>query len=83
MKWYKAFSRELPKELDKTSSKVYNYVRQKIEEKTITDDTSGEEIQIYEYDEAKISKKDWDLYESVSDNAANIDYIAMMTGIDL
>lgn len=83
MEWKTVESNERPSELDKTSSKVYNYIRRNIAEKTRKDEMSGDSIVYYEYEECKILKADWALYEGVSDNTANIDYLAMMTGIEL
>lgn len=83
MNWKTVFSTEMPEELDKTSSKIYNYVRRNITERTREDEMTGEEETYYEYEETAILKVDWELYEGISDNTANIDYLAMMTGIDL
>lgn len=58
-------SNDRPSELDTTSSKVYNYVRRNIEEKTKEED--GRIITYYEYYEEKVNKEIWELYIRVSD----------------
>ena len=83
MEWEIVESSIRPSDFDTTSSKVYNYVRKDIVEKTREDETTGGNITYYEYKEQKILKQDWNLYENISDNTANIAYIAMMADIDL
>ena len=63
--WSRVESNDKPSELDTTSSKVYNYVRRNIEEKTKEED--GRTITYYEYYEEKVSKEMWELYVRVSD----------------
>ena len=63
--WSRVESTDRPSELDTTSSKVYNYVRRNIEEKTKEED--GRTITYYEYYEEKVSKEMWELYVRVSD----------------
>ncbi len=63
--WSRVESNDRPSELDTTSSKVYNYVRRNIEEKTKEDD--GRIITYYEYYEEKVNKEMWELYVRVSD----------------
>ena len=72
-----------PDEIDTISSKDYAYIRKDfIEVPTL--DTEGEKIGTHwQYMENKINKKDWELYQSIMSNMANIDYLAMMTGIEL
>lgn len=63
--WSRVESNDRPSELDTTSSKVYNYVRRNIEEKTKEED--GRTITYYEYYEEKVNKEMWELYVRVSD----------------
>ena len=63
--WSRVESNDRPSELDVASSKVYNYVRRNIEEKTKEED--GRTITYYEYYEEKVSKEMWELYVRVSD----------------
>ena len=63
MKWYKSESGTYPIEIDTESSKVYNYVRKNIETKTET--IEGESVNMYVYDECKIKKEDWDIYQDI------------------
>ena len=82
MNWYKAESATMPVEIDTESSKVYNYVRQNIEEEE-RENPDGETVTMYVYDECKIPKEAWGLYFETEQNTANIDYIAMETGVEL
>lgn len=82
MDWYKAESATMPVEIDTESSKVYNYVRQNIEEEE-RENPDGETVTMYVYDECRIPKEAWGLYLETEQNTANIDYIAMETGVEL
>ena len=64
--WSRVESIDRPSELDTTSSKVYNYVRRNIEEKT-KEDEDGRIITYYEFYEEKVNKEMWELYVRVSD----------------
>ena len=68
--WEKRESKEQPNVLDETSSRVYNYVRKNIHTETRT--VEGVEETFYVYDEQKIRKEDWDTYETVIRNEADI-----------
>lgn len=83
MEWQLVESTVKPNELDTTSSKIYNYIRKDIQEKTRKDEMSGETITYYEYNEQKIRKEDWNIYEGMTNNSADIAYIAMMTDVEL
>lgn len=82
MDFYKSESGSRPQEIDTTSSKKWNYVRKNITEEVRTDDDGNEYI-MYVYDECKIAKEDWSLYEQTTQNTADIEYIAVMSDIDL
>ena len=81
MNWYHSESATRPLETDTTSSKKYNYVRRNITEVQRTE--NEEIITMYEYDECKILKEDWGLYEETAQNTADIEYIAVMADIEL
>lgn len=83
MEWQLVESTVKPNELDTTSSKIYNYIRKDIQEKTREDEMSGKTITYYEYNEQKIRKEDWNIYEGMTNNSADIVYIAMMTDVEL
>ena len=77
MDWYKSESATYPLEVDTTSSKRYNYVRRNITE------VVKEDVTYYEYEELKIAKEDWGLYLENEQLRADLDYIAMETGVEL
>lgn len=78
-----------PELIDKTSSKKVVYLRKNVVEKQVKDEFSDEFYNSYEYEEAKISKKDYEEYlkeieeKEIKQQRADIDYIALMTGVDL
>lgn len=80
--WYRSESTVMPEETDLTSSKVYNYVRRNIEEEE-REDEEGNIITMYVFEEMKLPKESWSMYLETIQNTANIDYIAMETGIEL
>lgn len=81
MEFYKSESLIRPLEVDTGSSRLYNYVRQNIEEVERVED--GETITVYVYDECKVPKEAWGLYLDTMQNTADIEYIAAMTDVDL
>lgn len=61
---------EQPEALDKTSSKVYNYIRKDFKRIEVThDETTTYE---WEYLECKIAKEDWDIFMEVMQNKSDI-----------
>ena len=89
LNYIKSQSSVKPDLVDTTSSKVVVYVRQNIVENIKTDEISGKETVFYEYDEAKLTKEEYQEYLKeleiidIQKQRADIDYIALMTGIDL
>ena len=89
LNYVKSQSSVKPDLIDTTSSKVVVYVRQNIVENKKTDEMSGEETVFYEYDEAKLTKEEYQEYLKeleiidIQQQRADIDYIALMTGVDL
>ena len=89
LNYIKSQSSIKPDLVDTTSSKVVVYLRQNIVENIKTDEMSGEETVFYEYDEAKLTKQEYQEYLKeleiidIHQQRADIDYIALMSGIDL
>ena len=89
LNYIKSQSSVKPELVDTTSSKTTVYIRQNIVEKIKTDEMSGEETVFYEYEEAKLTKEEYQEYLKeleiidIQKQRADIDYIALMSGIDL
>ena len=89
MNYAKSESTIKPELIDTTSSKTTVYLRQNIVENIKTDEMSGEETVFYEYEEAKLTKAEYQEYlkeleiVDIQKQRADIDYIALMSGIDL
>ena len=89
LNYIKSQSSVKPDLVDTTSSKVVVYLRQNIVENIKTDEMSGEKIVFYEYEEAKLTKAEYKEYLKeleiidIQKQRADIDYIALMSGIDL
>ena len=62
LNYIKSQSSVKPELVDTTSSKVVVYLRKNIVENKKTDEMSGEEIIFYEYDEAKLTKEEYQEY---------------------
>ena len=89
LNYIKSQSSVKPDLVDTTSSKVVVYLRQNIVENITTDEMSGKETVFYEYEEAKLTKAEYKEYLKeleiidIQKQRADIDYIALMSGIDL
>ena len=89
LNYVKSQSSVKPDLVDTTSSKVVVYLRRNIVENKKTDEISGEETVFYEYEEAKLTKQEYQEYLKeleiidIQKQRADIDYIALMSGIDL
>ena len=87
LNYIKSQSSVKPDLIDTTSSKVVVYLRQNIVENIKTDEMSGEETVFYEYEEAKLTKEEYQEYLKeleiidIQQQRADIDYIMLMTGI--
>ena len=87
LNYIKSQSSVKPDLVDTTSSKVVVYLRQNIVENIKTDEMSGEETVFYEYEEAKLTKQEYQEYLKeleiidIQQQRADIDYIMLMTGI--
>lgn len=80
--WYNVESTTRPELTDTTSSKKWNYVRRNIREEQRTDE-NGETYTVFVFEEQKIDKNYWEMYKAIERNSANIDYIAMMSDIEI
>ena len=89
LNYIKSQSSVKPDLVDTTSSKTTVYIRQNIVENKKTDEMSGKETVFYEYEEAKLTKEEYKEYLKeleiidIQKQRADIDYIALMSGIDL
>ena len=72
-----------PIDVDKTSSSKVVYVRKDFEELP-TLDMDGEQVGTHwRYMENAIPKESWDAYELQMKNMADIEYLSMMTDVDM
>ena len=89
LNYIKSQSSVKPDLVDTTASKLVGYVGQNIVENIETDEISGEKTVFYEYEEAKLTKAEYQEYLKeleiidIQKQRADIDYIALMSGIDL
>lgn len=89
LNYVKSQSSIKPELVDTASSKTCVYLRQNIVESKKTDEITGESVTFYEYDEAKLTKEEYQEYLKeleiidIQKQRADIDYIALMAGIDL
>ena len=89
MNYVKSESTIKPESIDTTSSKTTVYLRKNIIEKERMDKETGVSTKFYEYDEAKLTKEEYQEYLKeleiidIQKQRADIDYIALMSGIDL
>ena len=87
LNFIKSQSSVKPDLVDTTSSKAVVYLRQNIVENKKTDEMSGEETVFYEYEEAKLTKEEYQEYLKeleiidIQQQRADIDYIMLMMGI--
>lgn len=87
LKYNKSQSSVYPDLVDTTSSSETVYLRKNVIKKEISIEDRVSEI--YEYDEAKLTKEEYKEYLNqlniidIQQQRADIDYIAFMTGIDL
>ena len=89
LNYVKSQSSIKPELIDTTSSKTSVYIRQNIVEIEKTDESDNTSTTFYEYEEAKLTKKEYNQYLKeleiidIQKQRADIDYIALMSGIDL
>ena len=88
LNYVKSQSSVKPELVDTTSSKTSVYLRKDIAENTITD-MDGNEVIMYEYDEAVLTNAEYEEYLKelevidIQQQRADIDYILMMTGLEV
>lgn len=89
LNYIKSQSTIKPELVDTTSSKTSVYLRKNIIETEATAEGSDETYIKYEYEEAKLTRAEYQEYLKeleiidIQQQRADIDYIALMTGIDL
>jgi hypothetical protein len=84
MNWYYAEGNKCPAIVDKISSKKWVYIRRNIEEFEREDEIDPTiKKKFYKWEEMKIPKENYPIYELEVQNAAKLDYLAMMSDIDL
>ena len=87
LNYIKSQSSVKPDLVDTTSSKTTVYIRQNIVENIKIDEMSGKETIFYEYEEAKLTKAEYQEYLKeleiidIQQQRADIDYIMLMMGI--
>ena len=87
LNYVKSQSSVKPELVDTTSSKTTVYISKNIVENKKTDEMSGKETVFYEYEEAKLTKEEYQEYLKeleiidIQQQRADIDYIMLMTGI--
>lgn len=77
MVWYTVQSTIRPDVISTTTSKIYNYVRKNIREVEV-EDQSGGTRRVFEYEEAKVPKESWSMYQDLEQAKADIDYLSML-----
>ena len=89
LNYKKVQSTKKPDLIDNTSSKTSVYIRKNITEKSTKNEEHGTVSTSYEYEEAKLTKEEYQTYllelsmRDIQQQKADIDYIALMLGIDL
>ena len=89
LNYVKSQSSVKPDLVDTTSSKTTVYLRQNIVEVEKTNESDNTSTTFYEYEEAKLTKQEYQEYLKelsiidIQQQRADIDYIALMTGVDL
>ena len=87
LNYVKSQSSIKPELIDTTSSKTSVYIRQNIVEVEKTNESDNTSTTFYEYDEAKLTKQEYQEYLKelsiidIQQQRADIDYIMLMTGI--
>ena len=89
LNYIKSESTIKPDLVDTTSSKTSVYLRQNVTETEVTIEGGDTTYTKYEYEEAKLTKQEYQEYLKeleiidIQKQRADIDYIALMSGIDL
>lgn len=89
MDWHKSESTVRPYTVDTTSSKTTVFLRRNIKEVQRKNEMSENETTYFEYEEAKMTKDEYEKYLQVAEAVnmrqirADVDYIALCSGIEL
>lgn len=70
--WYDGESSVYPALVDSTSSKKWVYVRRNVEEHEREDETTGIKETFYSYEEQKVPKEVWGIFEKTVENDERI-----------
>ena len=87
LNYIKSHSSIKPELVDTTSSKTTVYLRNNIIETETVDENTDTSTTFYEYDEAKLTKEEYQEYLKeleiidIQQQRADIDYILLMTGL--
>lgn len=73
MIWIRTTSKVMPKAVDMAISKKWVYIRKNIESFKIKDIFTGEIETYYSYDECKIPKEIYAVFEQEKDNSSRLD----------
>lgn len=74
-----------PQLIDTSSSNTVVYVRRNVREIERTDEMSGDTIHLWQYEEAELTRREFENYFSqvLTKDRADIEFIAMVSDIDL
>ena len=78
LNFYKSESNVKPELLDTTSSKKVVYIRQNVVELEKTDENTGETYTYYEYEEAKLTKEEYEKYKEELSNAKTLESVEIL-----
>lgn len=70
--WMKVFADEKPPEIDKTSSKVYNYLTKEAEQVEL-ENPDGQKVKAWQYQQLAVPKDVWEICEKTISNSGRID----------
>lgn len=80
LNFYESESTVEPDEVDAVSSPTTVYIRKNIRQETHTD-VDGDEPAVWKYDEAKVSRQEFEAYQTEK-LQADIAYLFMMGGLE-
>ena len=79
--YYQSESDTMPEDIDTVSSPTTVYIHKNIHTEERTDPETGETRTVFVYDEAKMTRQDYDNYIA-GKTQADIEYLYMMGGYD-
>lgn len=89
LNYNKSESSVRPQTVDDTSSKSVVYIRKDVVERASTDESTGETTTYYEYQEAKLTREEYEQYlrenglSEIQKIKADLDYLAICAGVDM